>query len=297
MRTQPPHGFPPSWIVFWAALAINTNTPCLDVIDAFSGPCANLAHACYEQGLNAMPFDRLRHALYENCLTMEGQQYFLTMLGRMPRGSLCFLGPPCNSWITSSQSFYKRSKTRIAGDQTKPEVLQWNQVADFVGKVLECCIALGIYFVVEQPVSSLLFEWPPIATALLHGHARRISFSLAKFGAASLKPLQLYSNVPWLYTLEAIAGATSIPSSLVSLASSSAGGSWTGNKSAMAESATYPPTFCTVIAKLQHSLKQEEASSERLRNYSVVNREPLHAAWLKRAIADDFFPEGKRARK
>lgn len=54
---------------------------------------------------------------------------------------------------------------------------------------LELCYRKGIYYVVEQPISSLLFQYRPVRRLLKRHKARRIHTSLGAYGAPTLKPV------------------------------------------------------------------------------------------------------------
>ena len=117
-------------------------------------------------------------------------------------------------------------------------------------------MALGIYFVIEQPLSSILFSYRPVREALQRAGACRVSFQLLVFGASSSKPLALHGTAPWLYTLEIIAASLVKPTKRVKLSSSGPQG-WTGNKLAMGISAEYTADFCKLVARLHGLLLQE----------------------------------------
>lgn len=76
------HGFPPEWLpVFSFLLALRCPAAALVLIDAFAGGC-NMSKAFTSRGLWSMPFDSQRDAYLEDCLSLAGCQYFLTMLAR-----------------------------------------------------------------------------------------------------------------------------------------------------------------------------------------------------------------------
>lgn len=60
---------------------------------------------------------------------------------------------------------------------------------------LELCQRKGIYYVVEQPISSLLFRNKPVRKILKRHGAKNVVCDLGAYGAPTLKP------VPWLMRL------------------------------------------------------------------------------------------------
>jgi hypothetical protein len=164
---EPEPGFPKQWLPFWDLLPFRSLTSSvhavpLDVLDMFAGPKFMLTRSCVEHGLNAISMEKLNDSLMENVLTAEGQQFFLQALRRMPRGALLWMGPPCNSWIRCSQSWYHRTEECPESNPSMyPQVIYWNAIADFVAAAILAATTLGIYVVVEQPLNSLMLKYLP----------------------------------------------------------------------------------------------------------------------------------------
>ena len=64
------------------------------------------------------------------------------------------------------------------------------------------CSLLAIVYVVEQPVSSLLWEHPDVARALLETDPIRVCVKLGAFGALSAKPVHLVGTASWLFDIQ-----------------------------------------------------------------------------------------------
>jgi len=60
---------------------------------------------------------------------------------------------------------------------------------------------LGLHVVIEQPLSSILFQYEPMKALLSKTQMQRTVVQLGNFGAASMKTLQLFGTVPWLAEL------------------------------------------------------------------------------------------------
>ena len=205
--------------------------------------------------LNPMPFDAQRPDgfAWENVLTLEGQSNFLSLLSRMAPGGLVWFAPPCNSWITSSQSFYGRTVDHPdgSGGLHFSDCLPENQIAEWLALAVQACIALGLVIMIENPLSSLLFEYAAIKQVLLEAGATKIAVALGKIGQGSLKPLQIWGTARWCRELEAaIAAGERSTSSSSSQLSVRVHNGWTGVPDAMDSSREYPRQFCTYIAKL-----------------------------------------------
>ena len=61
---------------------------------------------------------------------------------------------------------------------------------------MRIAVCRGVYFVVEQPIRSSLYELHSFKTALEVVGAKRFVTSMAAFGGASLKPLELWTTFP-----------------------------------------------------------------------------------------------------
>ena len=223
----------------------------LAFLDVFFGKHSSLSHACLEvdpicELLVPMPYDSAHDPLWENILTLEGQNHFLTLLSRMKPGGVVWFAPPCNSWIVSSQSHYGRSAEHPEGKHR--DCQEYNDMAEFIAYAICACTALGLLFVVENPLSSWLFEYRALATAFRELVAKPCFVALGKAGHETLKPLRLMGTAPWLANLEAAVstGASGAGKTL----STRVHNGWTGKAAAMDESREYPHEFCMFVAKL-----------------------------------------------
>ena len=80
-----------------------------------------------------------------------------------------------------------------------------NCIADVCALIIRTVTALGIDFIVEQPMSSLLFNYPAIRNALKDCGGIGISFMMAAYCGESPKPLLLKGSAKFLHTFAAVA--------------------------------------------------------------------------------------------
>ena len=191
-------------------------------------------------------FDIL-HAADQDCTQQSGRDLVLSMLEGTRRGGLVWLAPPCSSWIFLSRSKSQRTKQRPQGNHLDPWVKHHNCIADFVATVLMRCQELGLDYVIEQPSSSLLYDYPPIKHAVTVSAGRRVHLTLGSYGAESLKPLVLVGTTPWVEDLRPHSRKRSC-SSVLTIRDAS--GRVTGRPEALLASAAYPAAFCERIASL-----------------------------------------------
>lgn len=128
-----------------------------------------------------------------------------------------------------------------------------NKIGKFVGNAIALICSLGCFFVVEQPSSSLLFEFAPVAAALSATSAQRYAVCLGSFGGETWKPLALVGTVPWLPLLVAhqqfLRARNIFPAPRESLAHHE-NGRVTGRGRELQLSQVYPPEFCRACAYL-----------------------------------------------
>ena len=187
---EPGPPFPEQWLCFWPHLSgCDAHAP-VDVLDVFSGPKFQLTRSCVAHGLNAISIEKKNDELIENVLTPEGQQFFLQGLRRLhasSKKSLLWLGPPCNSWIRSSQGYYHRTEEQPGGKPAMyPQVIYWNQVADFCACAILAATSLGIAIVLEQPMNSLMIKYT--------AHAKQINSAASAMVPSMQHPCSTHSQ-------------------------------------------------------------------------------------------------------
>lgn len=168
-------------------------------------------------------------------------------------GVKVWLGPPCSWWVFLSSSVHRRSTARPEGDTSHPFVRHHNCIAEFVASVIMTCTALGIFYVLEQPISSTFHLYKAVREALHITGAHAISIPLYKFGAPTTKFLHLFGTAPWLGRLKCIAGNIAAPRPQNTLYTTDTHGRTTGKKEELLDSAAYPHAFCQVVAMLHQS--------------------------------------------
>lgn len=123
------------------------------------------------------------------------------VLNVRPKGIL-FMAPVCSSWVFMNRGTARRDWAQPLGAAHLPHVSAGNLMTCRVA--LLCAVARwrGVYWMFEQPGSSLMVAHPAIQALLQQQTVHRVSFCMGAFGATSLKPSHLYSNASWLAGLE-----------------------------------------------------------------------------------------------
>ena len=146
--------------------------------------------------------------MYKPQYRPKGFMILLNSVRRMQAKGLSFWAPPCNSWIFLSQSIYKRSMERPWGDTSKMRTREQNKLACRVLLLLRLCVAFQVYWLLEQPMSSLLCEFPKFKKASKKLGANMVTCWMHSYVAATAKGAKLLGNVPYLQKLKTTAKAT-----------------------------------------------------------------------------------------
>ena len=220
----------------------------LKCADIFSGT-GNMAAAFGAFGMLSSTFEKQNDPEGQDVTTDKGMGILLYMIARVEPGGIVWLGPPCSSWVWLSRSTTKRSASKVEGDTTVPSVAEANAIANIVADIMRVCHALGVFYVVEQPRTSLLFDYSPMRSALDETTALHVALNLGQAGATSQKPLTLWGTAPWLRSLAGTIRRRPMLSTTRPL-TDRRGGTVNGRKAALSASASYPRTFCCIVARL-----------------------------------------------
>ena len=246
--------------------------------------------ACLQQaGVPCVSID-VRNSLDQDILSETGRDYFLGCLMKLAPNSLLWMAPECSTWIWLNRVHNQRSLDRPQGELTSSSVHQANQTAAFVARALKLATSrgqvlgvrlvprpllgfrseisckrkpersfachsasytsAGIYVVIEQPSSSLLWKIPDVVAALEICAARKCSVSFCDFGSESSKPLTLMGTVPWLQDLTQEGRQLRKDSSSTSTSGARKTLAWTDDRGGkhgqpdLRSSEEYPKCFC-----------------------------------------------------
>ena len=88
------------------------------------------------------------------------------------------------------------------GNWRNPYILAQDALVDRLALALHVAHAVGAYWVVEQPMSSLMWEYPSMRAALDQCRAVRVQLDMGAYGAPSRKPTTLWGTGPYLAQLQ-----------------------------------------------------------------------------------------------
>ena len=248
----------PSWFVCMVmSVAASVKGSLIYGVEAFSGQ-GELSSA-FNQHVGAWEkFEILENAKH-NLLLDSGLEILLGLVLRIGKGGLLWMGTPCKSWVIMSRSFTQRSLSHPEGPpahlcktpRQAKYLKEHNLLADRSALLAKLAYVLNIYYVIEQPQSSILFRYPPLAKVLDETSATAIAFRMGDFGGDSPKPLRLLGTAGvWIQTFSKVSKYRQSlhlksPSKRLTVCKD---GQFTGISSEMRASSGYTPSMGTALA-------------------------------------------------
>ena len=193
--------------------------------------------------------------LDQDVLTDVGLERLLLLLARCRRGALIWLAIPCSSWVWIGWANSGRSGRWPTGNDSLQYTALHNNIAEVSAHIESWATTLGLQFVIEQPLTSVLFDYWPVRRVFARHHEKRISLSLQSFGAQSQKMLELWGTTLWLHDLQQYAQwlRNYIPPAaetlcLKSVSTVNGRPCITGKKQKLKDSSAYPHAFGVAVA-------------------------------------------------
>ena len=188
-----------------AALLCRPPPPLLDFLEFFAGD-AQLSKAMSRLGLLVKSFDIKYSAPTkeaQDLLDPLGFRYALVAVLFAARHADLWAGIVCSSWVWMSRGTTKRKADRqhIWGDTSVRCVRVGNALAIRVTYLCFMMANIGGFWCIEQPMTSLLWHFPPMAKLLETSWHGKTSTYLGTFGADTSKPIHICHTSPWMLHL------------------------------------------------------------------------------------------------
>ena len=164
------------------------NRACLEL---FSG-CESLTLTLRSAGLSCFEGVELKKSSHFDLCRPDLQVLILQLIRE---GHLYYvhLGTPCTIWSRA-----RRGIRNWARAEEKERI--GLQLALFSARVIECCEQNDVYWSLENPHSSKLFQFAPIARWLALRHAHEVVWDMCRFGGRYQKRTRLVTTLPALRT-------------------------------------------------------------------------------------------------
>ncbi|CAK9025813.1 Putative rhamnose biosynthetic enzyme 1 [Durusdinium trenchii] len=226
-----------------------------DFVELCAGE-GHLSRALWSCGYHGKAFD-VRFSKNHNLLRTVGFLTVLAAVRNIRPGGCIVAAPPCGTWVFLSSPSTGRTWMDPEGFKTKTCVLN-NILVMRVLYILWYAWQRGVFFIWEQPLSSVMFAWKPVQMFLASCNARRVSFPMGSFGAKTMKFTTIWGTLPSLHSLKRPINIKQLREALartsVSLVKKSIDKSGkrriAGDKKKLADSAVYPRDFGMAVAAL-----------------------------------------------
>ena len=171
----------------------------MDCIEFFAG-VMSIARAFARAGFASLPYD-IKYSRWHDILAPEGMAYALFAASRVRRGGFAMLAPLCSPWVWLCRSTSERSIWNPLGNVRHAFVRRGNLMVSRVALILRLLSSNGVWWVLEQPKSSVMIWHPRLEQLLEHMRVFRQEIYLAGFGGQYPKPVILYSNFDYMWKL------------------------------------------------------------------------------------------------
>lgn len=173
--------------------------PLLDFGELFAGHGA-VHRALGEMGYRIRAMDLEYHEAHDLMQPM-GMLLAVRMACSIRPGGVLWLAPPCSSWVWLTRGSTGRDWAP-EGDTTQAKVVVQNALVERMVLLLEVLHLRGCHYIIEQPASSVLWQYPAVAACLeRHGLQGPCILDMGAFGGTSLKPTHLWGTAPYLHSL------------------------------------------------------------------------------------------------
>lgn len=173
----------------------------LDFVEFFAGDRA-VTHGMRLLGYIGEPVD-VRISSCHDLLTPCGFFVALAFIMQVRRGGVCWLAPPCSTWVWMSRSSTGRVHGPL-GDENNPNVFNQNILVCRLIYLLKLCRSRGIFWIIEQPASSIMFDHPMLSRFLqkLGSLVTKVELHMGCFNLELSKPTILLGWAPYLEKLQ-----------------------------------------------------------------------------------------------
>ncbi|MCP4241933.1 MAG: hypothetical protein GY772_15365 [bacterium] len=168
----------------------------MDFLEVFAGDAA-ITRGLQHLGYAGLALDARIDSAHD-VLTPVGFAVLLKAAMEIrPRG-LLWAAPPCSTWVWMSRHSSGRVGDRVAGNPNSAYVVSQNALVCRLLCILGICIQREVWFILEQPASSVMFEFAPVKRfAELH-RVTRVKLQLGAYCGDSRKDIVLWGTAPYL---------------------------------------------------------------------------------------------------
>ncbi len=198
MTAWPPPACPGAGAALWQRLQELEPGEPLDFAELFAGKGA-VHRALAALGFRGRRMD-LSYDPGHDLLTPVGFLLAVQIALDLKPGGLMWLAPPCTTWVWMSRATTGRH-IQVVGDVTSPPVVRSNALTERLALLLEILHLKNCRYIIEQPCSSCLWDYPALRDVLRRHRSGRCFLHMGAYGGTSLKPTTLMGTAPFLTQL------------------------------------------------------------------------------------------------
>ena len=187
------------WQLLWYITAVmkhNIVERSITCIEYYSG-VGNIARAFNEAGERALTFEREDNCELQDFLLPQGMLTATVYALMLEEGGLAHWGTVCSSWVWIARHTTGRD-INIKGNLDRKPVQEGNIMVARMVLLLLLLQARRCTWLLEQPGTSIMHKYPRFP---LVGPFFETRTSMGCFGAKTLKPTALRSNMEWVQRL------------------------------------------------------------------------------------------------
>lgn len=128
--------------------------------EVFCG-CGSLFAALVSHGLTAFFLDISLNPEHD-ILSDAGVILLIRMLASVVVGGVVWWGIPCQTWVWMARGHTLRSAACVRGDTRRVDVRDANRIVQRCVSLLEFLVLRGVYYIIEQPSTSLVWRYLPM---------------------------------------------------------------------------------------------------------------------------------------
>ena len=208
----------------------------------------------WKRGFRGVALDILIDGIWHDILSPQGFAFAILIALCVTPGGMTLLAPVCSSWVWICCAKSLRSVAFPMGDEGREFVRLANIMVSRVVAILWILTKRGIWWLLEQPLTSLLVLHDRFQEFVKHNNVWRAFFYMGLFFEhscdTSAKPSVLYSNKPIVGEVRQASLQRAWPLSWGRSMCNTNGTAVTGNSDALKDSAAYPMKFGQLLADL-----------------------------------------------
>ena len=225
----------------------NSGSP-FDFAEIFAGR-GNLSKEFLRAGYKGSAFD-LCFSDDHDCLTIQGMRLMLEAITSLKKKGMLWIATQCSSFVVLCRAQSRRNESNnYLGDLQRSFVLMGNALAEASSMFFFLAYVLGIYVILENPMSSVIDKCPSLCGCFQFVQPWCFTTYMGAFFGRSVKPLKLWSTLREIQGLECDRPSGGGDDELVRRHGPDSQ-QFTGNHQLLQESEVYTPQFGKAVVRI-----------------------------------------------